>query len=256
MEFKIDPTELFQHLPRAPIVEAVIHWQARAGNVPEQSKLLTALIEKLPEYPEPQPQHEFQVGGEFGPEGTAIQQRSVWLGFRFQSRDKRYVAQFNRNGLVFSRLEPYEDWEHFEAEALRLWQVYRELLELHEIQRLGVRFINLVSFKRMDELSELLVSPPSAPPKMDLPLIEFMHQSRFDLPGYGYKLNVIQTIQPPAPPERENFGLILDLDVFTTQTPAPADEEQLKAQLGEMRWIKNKAFFSFLTQATIDRYKE
>ena len=53
-----------------------------------------------------------------------------------------YVAQFTRNGFVFSRLKPYEGWETFEAEAKRLWCIYRELAEPSEVQRLGVRFIN------------------------------------------------------------------------------------------------------------------
>jgi uncharacterized protein (TIGR04255 family) len=165
------------------------------------------------------------------------------------------VAQFTRNGLVFSRLAPYENWDQFEAEALRLWQVYQEVAEPSEIQRIGVRFINLIRLDQIEEVDDVLASPPAAPESMELPVREFLQQSRFDIPGHEYKLNVIQTIQRPGEQTEEGFALILDLDVFTSQTFGSTDDV-LKRQLAEMRWIKNKAFFNFLTESAIARFKE
>ena len=80
---------------------------------------------------------------------------------------------------------------------------------------------------------------------------EFMHQTRFEIPGHDYSLNVIQTIQDG----NGAASLILDLDVFTGDVPA-ATPGNLKDRLAEMRWIKNRAFFSFLTPTTVDRFKE
>jgi uncharacterized protein (TIGR04255 family) len=250
--FKIDLSESFEHLPNAPIVEAVIHWRARAEKKLEPDALLEQLKHRLPEYPNHQRQQEIGLGAEIGPEGASLQQRHTWHGYRFESADKLYVAQFTRNGFVFSRLEPYEDWEKFEAEGKRLWCIHRELAEPSEVQRLGVRFINLITPVQPGELSNLLNVPPRCPDGLGLPLKGFMHQSLSEIPGHPYHLNAIQTIQPPSPPDRESFGLILDLDVFTTK-PIPFDE--IDSRLLQMQWIKNKAFFSFLKKPALERFR-
>ncbi len=252
-KFMINPTETFEHLPNAPIVEAVIHWRARSEKKLEPDAFLEQLKAKLPDYPNSQRQQELGVGAKFGPEGSSVRQHHHWHGFRFETADKLHVAQFTRNGFVFSRLKPYEDWETFEAEAGRLWQIYRELAEPSEIQRLGVRFINRITPVRPDKLGDLLTVPPRSPASMQLPLKGFMHQNTFEIPDHPYHLNVIQTIQPPSPPETESLSLILDFDVFTTQ-PIPFDE--IKNRLQQMHWIKNKAFFSFLTETAIARFRE
>lgn len=251
--FKTDLSESFEHLPNAPIVEAVIHWRARAEKKLEPDALLENLKEKLPDYPNVQRQRELGVFAEIGPDGASVQKQDNWLGYRFESADKLNVAQFTRNGFVFSRLKPYEEWEAFESEAKRLWRVYCEMAEPSEVQRLDVRFINLVTPIQAEEVSDLLTVPPCSPKDLALPLKSFMHQSTFEIPGHPYNLNVIQTIQPPRPPERESFGLILDLDVFTTR---PIQFDEMDDRLRHMRSIKNKAFFSFVTEAAIARFRE
>lgn len=252
--FKIDLRETFEQLSAAPSVEAVIHWRARAGRTLDPDGLQHRLVNLLPDYPTVQRQQEFRVGAELGPEGSQIEHKQTWQGFRFQSSDNRYVAQFTRNGFVFSRLTPYEDWTKFEAEALRLWQIYCELAEPPEIQRIGVRFINVISIETLDQLPRILVSPPSASTAMNLPMQEFMHQTRFAIPDDGYSLNIIQATQPPSADD-EKLKLILDLDVSTENTVEMAEDE-LRKRLAEMRWIKNKAFFSILTRDAIDRFRE
>ncbi len=253
--FKIDFSESFEHLPNAPIVEAVIHWRARAVKKLEPDALLKQLKTKLPDYPHSQRQQQIGFETEFNAEGGAMRQHHAWHGFRFESADKLQVAQYARNGFVFSRLKPYEDWEKFQAEAQRLWCVYRELAEPSDIQRLGVRFINLIPIQPKEVVS-LLSLPPRSPQSMKLPIDAFLHQTKFNIPEHPYELNVIQTIQPPTPPDQESSGLILDLDVGMTR-PIPLDEmdDEMDDRLLQMRWIKNKAFFSLLTKAALERFR-
>src|SRR5207245_2893177 len=97
----------FPHLPAAPIVEAVIHWVARATKPFQREELQKQLAERLPDYPDSQPQQQLQLETRFGPEGATTQTRhESWHGFRLTSPDKRYVVQFTREGMVFSRLTP------------------------------------------------------------------------------------------------------------------------------------------------------
>lgn len=254
--FKIDLTELFEHLPKAPIVEAVIHFRARANKKLEPETFLKQLQEKLPDYPNSQRQHELAFGGELHPDGSLIQfKENRWDGYRLETADKLQVAQYTRNGFVFSRLKPYQDWDCFESEALRLWNIYCELTEPREIERLGVRFINSITPIQVSHLSDLLEFPPTSSGKLMLPLKNFMHQNLLEIPNRPYNLNVIQTIQPISPSQSQVFAIILDLDVFTTESMDIIVEVQ-QERLQEMRWIKNKAFFSLLTPQAIKQFQD
>ena len=70
--------------------------------------------------------------------------------------------------------------------------------------------------------------------------------------GKRIGLGVVQTIQPPAPPERESHAVILDLDVGTTR---PIRFDEMDNRLLEMRWIKNTAFFSLVKESALDRFR-
>jgi uncharacterized protein (TIGR04255 family) len=253
--FTIDLKEGFPKLPRAPIVEAVIHWRARSEKKLKRDELRQQLVEKLPDYPTVKIQHELHVESALGPDGAEVSRRDEWHGFRLETKDGRYIAQFTRNGFVFSRVAPYEDWDRFAAEARRLWQIHVDLTEPAEIERLGVRFINRIVQDDIATLGEGLTLPPRAPTRMALPIGEFLHRTLFDVPGHPYRVHVIQTSQPPAPPETERLSLILDIDVFTTQA-TQLDDNVLETRLKEMRWLKNKAFYSLLTEETIRLFEE
>ena len=123
-KFQINLNEEFENLPNAPIVEAVIHWRARAGKDLEQNVFQDELENSLPNYSQPQPQRLVEMHAEIGPSGSGLQQHDEWHGFRLETADKLQVAQFTRDGFVFSRLKPYENWAQFEAEAKRLWNIY------------------------------------------------------------------------------------------------------------------------------------
>jgi len=254
--FKIDVGEEFENLPNAPIVEAVIHWQASSEKIQNHEQFYDQLKERLIDYPASHPEREIKFQAEVGSEGVAAKlSNSSWRGFRFTSADELHIAQFKRDGFAFSRLKPYSNWTQFEAEAQRLWNIYLELAEPSEVQRLGVRFINLISPVQPDQFRNLLTVPPEGPAQMRMPIQGLMHKTTFDIPGNPYNLNVIQAMQPPISTQTEGFGLILDIDVFTTQAFEPK-EELLKHHLEKMRWIKDKAFFSFLTEDAIDNFRK
>jgi uncharacterized protein (TIGR04255 family) len=123
-----------------------------------------------------------------------------------------------------------------------------------EVERLGVRFINLITPVDRGGLASLLTFPPQPPEGSGLSIAEFMHQTRYEVPGHPYNLNVIQALQPPNS-STEAFGLIVDIDVFTTR-PVAVDHEALQSRLDEMRWIKNKAFFTLLADGALSRFEE
>ena len=257
--FKIDLTESFPLLARAPIVEAVIEVRARAEARWEEQAITNHIKSRLPEYPSVLSSRAVQLRMEFTQPGAQAAQPSPteqvvhdmgWRGLRCESADKRHVAQFNRDGFVFSRLAPYESWDQFEREGLRLWQLHTELAQPTEAQRLGLRFINRIAVPQEGlRLEDYLEAPPRAPQGMDLPLAGFLHQDTLTVSGYPYGITFTQTVQPPQAPE--TGGLILDIDVFTTQ-PLNLDENKLDRHLSEMRWLKNKVFFGSITRKVLE----
>lgn len=254
-EFQFDVTKTFPHLPSAPIVEAVIHLRARATKPWQPEQLKQELTEKLPGYAKCEPQRELHVHAGIDEEGSSTQlRRDSFLGFRLTSADGLHIAQFNRDGLVFSRLKPYDNWDNFADEGLRLWQIFRDLADPLEIQRIGVRFINQIPLRQISDLGKFLTHAPKCLHKLGLCLNGFFHQDTYDVPEHPYGINLVQTLQPPIPPDSDEFGFILDIDVFTKDAFECADE-YLREHLPKMRLLKDEAFFSLLKPKAIESFR-
>ncbi|MGH8612273.1 MAG: TIGR04255 family protein [Gammaproteobacteria bacterium] len=253
----INIEEPFQHLPLAPIVEAVIDIRARAVTVLEEALVKPSLEAKLSGYQfldsQREIEHKFTLeGGE--PPGLMLRDLG-WKGLRFQSTDKKHIAQFNRDGFVFSRLESYQSWEQLYEEGMRLWHVYVELAQPIEIHRIGLRYINRIQLPP-DELrfGDYLEAAPVPPKGLDLSFHGFMHQDTLSVPDHPYAINVIRTIQPPNVPSGMGLGLIIDIDVFTIKG-VELNEAAMEQRWLEMRWLKNKVFFASVTSNALQLFQ-
>jgi uncharacterized protein (TIGR04255 family) len=242
--FTLDLKETFPRLARAPIVEAIIHWQARAQHSLDLENLRDTLLVRLPDYGKATPIHRFGVMAKLvsGNEPQVEHHKPNFAGLRLTSQDGHYVMQFLRDGLVFSRTRPYEHWEAFRNAAKQAWQVYRDIAQPTEIKRLGVRFINHIPTVTSETLGRYLREPPTCP--SNLPLREFVYQSTFAVPGHPYDIRVIKVMQPSMPELQSSTGLFVDIDVFSTNAIDAAEEEE---SLNRMRWLKNKVFFTLIT---------
>ena len=219
----------------------------------DPESLRAALAAMLPEYSKCEPIQQFElmalVSGQDAAEPVVRHQKG-WDGFRLASEDGRYIVQFKRDGVVFSRLHPYEHWEPFSTAAKKAWQVFQKIAAPLEIQRLGVRFINHLAAVTPETLGDFLCEPPTCP--SDLPLKEFMYQSTFDVPELPFGVRVIKVMQPPGLP-KSSSGLFIDCGVFTKR---PVDNEQdMEDALIKMRWLKNKFFFTLLTPQAIQSFQ-
>lgn len=254
---RVDLEEQFPHLPHAPIVEAVIDIRGRAEAPWEESAIRAQLTAQLPGYSQLNSHREFRHEVRIAP-GQEPQQALLdlgWKGLRLQSSDKLHIAQYYRDGFVFSRLQPYESWEQLVREGMRLWKIHREIARPPEVHRLGLRFINRILLPPKDvDFEDYLKLPPKPPDRLALPFHEFFHQETLAVPGYPYAINIIRTIQPPQPPEPDRVGIILDHDVFTLE-PFQVQQEMLERRLAEMRWLKNRVFFGSITDKTLATFQ-
>jgi uncharacterized protein (TIGR04255 family) len=252
----IKPGEKFEHLPRAPIVEAVIEIRARAAKVLEETSLRAAIERNLNGYVFLDSLRELhgEVKFESGKVSSQRVQDGGWKGVRYRSSDGKHIAQFNRDSFMFSRLEPYLGWEQLERESLGLWSIYKDLAQPIDIQRLGLRYINRIKLAPGELLFEDYIQPAPSPPQgLELPFLGFIHKDTLGVLGHPYAINVIRTIQPLGSGVESGFALILDIDVFTTQGFDLGD--LLEPRLQEMRWLKNKAFFGSITEKALEMFR-
>lgn len=252
---KINITEKFPHLSRAPIVEAVIEIRTNPEKPREENVLLEKLKERLPEYPKAEAQREFVQTFKMQPDSKSEADfKDLGLkGYRLQTEDNLQIAQFNKDGFVFSRLAPYADWNRFSNEAMRLWKIYKEYIPADSINRLGARFINKISLPANERnFKKYFKGLPQAPGDMDLPYSGFFHQDTLSVPDHQYTINIIRTVQQS--PEPDKIHLILDIDVFTEKF-FDDNENVLLGKLKEMQWFKNKIFFNSITKKTLEILK-
>ena len=256
-DFTINLDEAFEHFPHAPIVEAVIEIRAPAEAIWEEPAVMAKLKADLPDYPTLGSHRAFQHELRMGP-GQESQQtlRDLgWRGLRFQSADGLQVAHFNRDGFLFSRLQPYQRWEQLKDEGLRLWELHAALAKLSEVQRLGLRYINRMVLGPQEVRFEDYLRPRAQPPQgLNLPFQGFFHHDVLAVTGHAYAINIIRTSQPPQELGSEGMALILDIDVYTTQ-PFELRRVELDHRLAEMRWLKNKVFFGSVTRNALKTFR-
>lgn len=254
----IDHDECFKHLPKAPIIEAVIEIRARAEASWDEAGAGFRLKEALPDYPIVQQlaraSFEIRFGVEESAEPVDAASPTVvepgWLGARMESTDGRFVAKFTRDAFSLSRLTPYEDWDRFRSESMRLWEIYRGVRSPSEVLRLGVRFINRLDAPIQGlEFSDYfsgLGDPPDG-----FPTAAFLHKNSLAVPGHPYMVNLVRTFQPPEQADASTLALLLDIDVFCVE-PCSVDLRTIEDRLADLHYLKNRVFFGTLTQKALD----
>jgi uncharacterized protein (TIGR04255 family) len=261
-QIPIPREESFEHLSRAPITEAIVQVRGRALGPWDEDAVLARLKPALPEYPGCHSTRTLSQEFQFDPASTSTATGKVqdlgWNGARFNSLDGRYVANFERDSFSLSRLAPYETWDRFSGEALRLYRLHLEATGLTQAQRIGLRFVNQFDPLTPDfDLAEIFTRPPAVV-QTDLPLARalFFHQDTYLYPGSPYLVTVVRTLQmlATAPGAPAAPKLILDIDVFTG-SDLPASATEMEVRLAEMRWIKNKVFFGSLTPAVLATFR-
>jgi uncharacterized protein (TIGR04255 family) len=244
--FQIDVDHDFPHLPRAPIVEAVIHWQASPSRTLDREELKRDLEQRFTDY-SLHAQHRIEAALSASAEGVEARQRTRWGGFRLTSANEKHVCQVTPNAVVFSRLAPYKDWPTFVTEALRYWDAFVALAAPVSVERLGVRFINQIELKETEQAADVVQETPGLPESIGLRPESFFRQDTMAVPDYPYRVNLVRVIQGLEPPMVPQRSLIVDIDVFAAGL-TNVDRATIDQRLSEMRYLKNFIFFNFLKQ--------
>lgn len=244
------------HLSRAPIVEALVNFQANAARLWKPEEIRPILAMHWPEHAEIQELRPVEIEVTQTPQGQLPPKvTSHMQGFIFRSATQPSVAhQARRDGYTFSQLAPYADWHSLETEALAGWAVYQAVLKPEELHTVAVRFINQVKFPLEDfKLARYFTTPPVPPLDLSWKFHGFRHESLYAVPDSSC---VVRVIIAPAfdgtLPEWVPF--IIDIEV-TLKESLSALGRSLEPVLSEMHELKNQAFFHLLTEEALQTYK-
>jgi uncharacterized protein (TIGR04255 family) len=192
---------------------------------------------------EPVWQHQFQIKIENG-ESASGENRRLQLGFKFKSDDGLHAVQFNRTGIIFSRLGKYESWEYFRDEARELWKLYSGIIGEPKIMNIGVRYINKLFIPINEQAEDYVTIYPNLPSEI---------VQRID----GLQLQLVLPIAKPAgrlvhtqillPPEREGYASLLFDNDFQFDTSGISNGE-VWPMLELIRDIKDDYFEHFTTE--------
>lgn len=244
------------HLSHAPIVEALVNFQANAAHLWKPEEVRPALAVRWLEHAEIQELRPVQIEVTQTPQGQLPPKvTSQMQGFIFRSATQpRVVHQARRDGYTFSHLAPYDDWASLEAGALAGWADFQAVLEPEELHAVAVRFINRVEFPLEGfRLARFFTTPPVPPPDLGWQFHGFMHQTFFAVPGSPCVVKVILAPAFDATPGN-SVAFIMDVEVTLKESLA-ATGRGLNAVLAEMHDLKNKAFFHLLTEEALQTYK-
>ena len=233
-----------RHYENSPITEAVIDIRAEFASVPSLDSLASVQDRIKSDYPLRQDlmqvEGQFSLGPEVGAKATKIQ-----LGFRFSSKDGRYILQARANGFTFSRLHPYENWDSLRDEARRMWDIYRGVTNPLRVTRVAVRYINRVDMPApVAELSDYFRTFPEVSHEMPQMMNGYIMQLLIPVEDVGGTLSLIEA-SVPAP--RPGVGSInLDIDLFTESSQFDS-EDKMWDLLERFRHKKNEIFEGCIT---------
>lgn len=238
------------HYSKAPIKEAIIDIKVELSSGLRFEDLQAIKKHVSSDYPRQETRNLGEGMFQFGPSVQASAQQKPWA-LMFRNEANTQILQVRLDGFTFSRLEPYEDFEHLRDEARRLWDIYRELVRPKNITRVAVRYINQLNLPGAKvEPEEYLNIFPHISDRLPAELRDFgpylmnLHMYQHDLKGF---LVLNEALTPPPGPDV--ISIVLDFDLYVEKPPL-TDEQELWAFFEKLRERKNLYFEASITNKT------
>lgn len=235
-------------LKNAPITEALIDIRVRIKedfSVERFLLLYDAIVDK---YPQKKARHKWEGRFEFKKGETPISASTETVdGYIFTSADGKQLCQARIDGFTFNKLKPYDKWETFRDEALRLWQLYKGVIS-PEITRVALRFINKIDIplspQTVLDFDDYLTAGPNVPKGLPQGIGSFLTRIVIHDPDIDAVTIITQAFEQIVDPKF--VPIIFDIDVFK-QREVMSEEEAWRT-LEKLRHFKNKIFFESITE--------
>lgn len=243
-------------LAKPPIVEALVDVRVSGNRAELDTHAKDAIKAALGEdYPLSEDQQ--RVEATFRVEArkvVAVSNQAGSLGLLVRSADRTRAGQYRTDGFTLNQLPPYRSADELIAEALKLWRVYIDVLEPRSVTRIALRYINKFSlpFQHKDDLERFLRAAPNIPDEAPQLISEYLGRVACIAPECQAIALVTQQLFAQRTPDGAPF--VLDIDVFREEELA-VDSETLLPVLQTLRGLKNRIFFSFLTDETLGLFE-
>ena len=247
-----------RHLAHAPITEALVDLHVEQDNL-SFAKLQAAFGDLDFGYYLKGPIAQGRIGFKLTGDGKQPETmaESAQIGLRLHSNDEKYIAQCRVNGFTLSRLPPYEDWPSLINETKKIWSIYRQRTRPIKVIRIATRFINNLQLPLMqgEPFQKYLEKFADVPEEVPQSLTAFYQ--RFQLVDQLSMATVNLTLAleslPPGKPEPV-IPVIFDIDAFVHKE-LDIEDVELWNILDNLRELKNRCFFSALTEPALELYK-
>jgi uncharacterized protein (TIGR04255 family) len=235
--------------PHPPIVEALVDIQVAFDGSISLEEIARVGLEEEPRYPRREMVHSFtMLVDPVAGTATNATQRSV--GYRYWKPGNDAVIQLRINGVLFSKLPPYENWENSLDEIKRLWQSYAKGLGPKRVTRLAVRYINRIELHAgSSDLREYFLARPDFADPLRLSVNNFLMRIESPLEGVERGMLVLTqgTVESTSP---DRVAVLLDIDLFRPVDIAVADAESIWPMLEDLHERENQLFEAFITDKT------
>jgi uncharacterized protein (TIGR04255 family) len=237
---------------KAPITEALIDLRVELSSQIEPSILRQIQDSVSSIYPgcEALIDLEQQIQAGSGVTATASQ---THIGYRFLSGDRKHIFQARLDGFTFSRLAPYGEWKIFRDEARCLWELYRAIAKPKTINRVAVRYINLLNLPLpLNDFRDYLRTVPEVSPDLPQGLRDYFMQLQIPQEDLEGMLLLNEAIIPSS---ADNVvSVLLDIDLFCNVNFS-SDEDRCWSLLEKLRLRKNEVFEACITDKARELFK-
>lgn len=186
-----------------------------------------------------------------------VSNRHGVVGFVYKNENNQELTQFKLDGFSYHNLKAYPGWPVFFENAMYAWQKYKKCRKKHEIIRLGLRFINLITIpKSCEQLSDYFAVDMHFPANGKLGDVkQFQYRYVADFPDIGCD-STVNFVQQPISTSDDGKIFILDIDISMKELPENMNNVTLEKCFGKMRQVKNRVFFNHLTDKTVEMFDE
>jgi uncharacterized protein (TIGR04255 family) len=254
-----DFTPQFEHLPNAPIREALVFMECYPplDFKSEAFARFAAALET--EYPargagfvttstvqlEPAP------GGNLAKADTDLDTHLFW------SSDEQRAIHLRRIGYAFTWLQPYPGWDAFQRRADDSWQLFRRFFAPERVLRMGLRFINHIDLPMPGDgtplaLGDYLTTLPNIAQGIGTDMESFFTRivvPEKTIPARGIITHASRELPDAA---AQHLPLTFDVEVYTTAVGSPEEVWEIAERL---RGFKNRVFFSSFTERAMEMFR-
>jgi uncharacterized protein (TIGR04255 family) len=238
-------------LPNAPITEALIDIRIKAKEDFDVAHFLTLHDAISGQYPE---RRHATDGKEFEFKRKTPISPVRKIDGTFSPLLMAAIFQARIDGFTFNKLKPYDKWEPFRDEALRLWELYKDLIS-PEIIRVALRFINKIDIPLFSQTAldfdDYLTAGPIVPKELPQGISSFLTRVVIHDPEIDVAAIITQAFEQIVDPKL--IPIILDIDVFRQKEVI--SEEEAWQTLEKLRHFKNRIFFASKTEKTKELFQ-